>query len=228
MHIAISILFLVQALNVRAAIPSYVYDQATSYQNQDPPYPNIVITVWSSLDCGKTQGESVKTTLKMDANADNFQTNFLTQSYYLSRDLISDERLDWSACIEPGACDGAGTIKGQCMRFVQRTSPDSNGNSLLARTCYSLVPGATVSHLSREGLVDSVRTKIEYLPSVSISGTLGTALLTYQAAEQMEGESDVFSCGADYREEPDLSLNDAATRMGSLKPRIFFMWFRLS
>lgn len=166
MHITTSILFLIQAWNARAAIPDWVYNKAISYQKQHPPYPNIVITVWSGPDCGKTESEWLS--FNTDANAENDISGFVIQSYRLSRDLISDERLDWSACIEPGACNGAGTIKGECMRFVQRTSPDSNSNSLLAGTCYSLVPGANVSHLSREGLVDLVHTKIEYLVRQSL------------------------------------------------------------
>lgn len=201
MHITISILFLIQALNVRAAIPDYVYNQAISYQKQHPPYPNIVINVWSGPDCGKT--ESTWLSFNTDANAENDSSGFVIQSYRLSRDLNSDERLDWSACIEPGTCNGAGTIKGECMRFVQRTSPDSNGNSLLASTCYSLVPGANVSHLSREGLVDLVRTKIEYLVRQSLERweppVLHTrrrnkweAKVTYSAVEQIIEKSQIF------------------------------------
>lgn len=167
MHITISVLFLIQALNARALIPAYVYDQATAYENQDPPYPNIDITVWSGPDCRKI-GDTSMMTLKMDDNADNLPTYFLTQSYYLSRDLINDERLDWSTCSPPGTCTDAGPMKGYCGKFVQRTSLDSNGNSLLGHTCYSLVPGATVSHLSREEFADSVCTKIEYLVRQSL------------------------------------------------------------
>ena len=149
MRTIISVLCLIQALNAIAAIPNYVYDQAHAWQNQDPPYPNIAITVWSGPDCNKTKAAS-RQSFNMDANGDNSVSGFLTGSYWLSRDLIDNERLDWSACDNPGSCLGTATIKGECMRFVQRTSPDSNSNALLKHTCYLLAPGATVSHHSRE------------------------------------------------------------------------------
>ena len=83
--------------------------------------------------------------------AENYVTGSLTQSYWLSRDLINIERLDWSACtFETGACDDVGDIKGECAMFLLRTSPDSNGNALFANTCYLLRPGAQVSHIPRE------------------------------------------------------------------------------
>ena len=150
MHIINFVLILIQALKARAPfIPESIYDKANEWQNQDPPYPYIDITVWSSTDCGASQHDRQQT-FAMDANANNEKIDSLAQSYWLSRDLVNTEILDWSACNHTVNCGGTTEIPGACMVWVQRTSPDSNHNALLARTCYVLTPGATVSHLPRE------------------------------------------------------------------------------
>ena len=155
MRIVISILFLIQALNAGAAIPEVVYENIYPIT----PYPNITITVWTDNNCGNSSAQGrvdlhsydrERQSLIMDANANNEIISLLTGSYWLSRDLINNERLDWSACSETEDCSGTTSIPGECMTFIQRTNPDSNGNALLMHTCYLLVPGATVSHISRK------------------------------------------------------------------------------
>lgn len=86
----------------------------------------------------------------MDASAENYDTFIPVKSYWLSRDLVHDERLDWSTCVNGTGptdnCAPEGGIRGPCTKFLLRTSPDSNGNALHASTCYPLDPAAYVSH----------------------------------------------------------------------------------
>lgn len=87
--------------------------------------------------------------LYMNPIAENYVTVATKNSYWLSRDLINTERLDWSTCADNTNCsDAEGDIKGECTKFLLRTSPDSNGNALLEHICYPLIPGASVSPLS--------------------------------------------------------------------------------
>ena len=71
----------------------------------------------------------------MDANADNEVTDFFIQSYWLSRDLTNDERLNLSGCLEDGDCIGINSTPRKRIKFMQRRSLDSNCNALLAHTC---------------------------------------------------------------------------------------------
>ena len=180
MRIVTSILVLIQALNAGAAIPEAVYEDIYPIT----PYPNITITVWTDNNCGKRDAQGrvdlhsydrERQSLLMDANTNNEIISLLTGSYWLSRDLINNERLDWSACSGTGDCSGTTSIPGECMRFIQRTSPDSNGNALLMHTCYLLDPGATVSHIAREERLGWYI--LVCVSSARISGTLRTAHL---------------------------------------------------
>ena len=149
MRVITSILFLIQALNARAkrhGVHEPVYPIT--------PYPNITITVWTTNNCTlqKTDGPIDLHSgqgLNMIPTAENYVTGTVSNSYWLSRDLIDTERLDWSICADgTDSCSIVGVIKAECTTFELRTSPDSNGHALLAHTCYLLSPGAQVSHLS--------------------------------------------------------------------------------
>lgn len=147
MRIINFILFLIPTLNAIA----------TKYDAVDTTaYPDIKITLWDVPNCGlKKPGDQVDPlhsgelfdTLPI---AVNYVTSMNVTSYWLSRDLINDERLDWSECADTASCESVGDIKGQCTKFLLRTSPDSNGNALFANTCYFLAPSAHVSHCSRK------------------------------------------------------------------------------
>lgn len=142
MRIIISVLFLLQALNISAHEPSYPTDA----------YPEITITVWTDINCGlKKAGGRVDlrdNSHHTDDAGENTMISMVAQSYWLSRNLVNDERLDWSTCADPrGQCENVGNIKGNCTQFLLRTSPDSNGNALFKHICYPLKPGAQVSHL---------------------------------------------------------------------------------
>ena len=129
------------------------YASAHHYSYPTDPYPAITITVWNDTDCGlKKAGDQVDlstgTSWPTDAAAENVEIFTLAQSYWLSRDLINDERLDWSHCADPtGLCEDVGNIKGPCTSFLIETSLDSNLHALNKHTCYLLDPGgAQVSH----------------------------------------------------------------------------------
>ena len=94
----------------------------------------------------------------MEPIGENYVTSMSAGSYWLSRDLHDDERLDWSTCADAsGPCDPVGDIKGPCTMFLLRTSPDSNGNALHMNTCYLLEPKAMVkSSLEKRSLVRHV------------------------------------------------------------------------
>lgn len=148
MRIITSILFLFQTLNGLAHHSPYPTD----------PYPAITITVWNDTDCGlKKAGDRVDldtgSSWPTDAAGENVVISTVAQSYWLSRDLINDERLDWSHCADPTSfCKNVGNIKGPCTSFLIETSPDSNRNALNEHTCYLLDPGgAQVSQFCLQG-----------------------------------------------------------------------------
>ena len=116
------------------------------------PRPTISIHQHHHLDQHRLRRQQARSpaNLRHGRKRDNEQISSLAQSYWLSRDLVNTEILDWSACNHTVDCGGANGIPGQCMVFVQRTSPDSNHNALRARTCYVLTPEATVSQLPRD------------------------------------------------------------------------------
>ena len=147
MRIIISILFFLQALNVSAHTSPYPTDI----------YPSITITAWTDSHCGvKKAGDRVDLgpyhswSIPTAPVGENAIMGTVRQSYWLSRDLVNDERLDWSTCADPTGCANVGNIKADCTTFLLRTSPDSNDNALLKHTCYPLNPGAQVSHLQEE------------------------------------------------------------------------------
>ena len=76
----------------------------------------------------------------MAAIGENYIVDSGIQSYWLSRNLNSAERLDWNTCT--GDCESEGDVKGQCTEFLLETSPDSNCHALLAGTCYLLQTSA--------------------------------------------------------------------------------------
>ena len=86
----------------------------------------------------------------MVPTAENYIDDNGVQSYWLSRDLLPIERLDWSTCA-PGTCESEGDIKGECTEFLLETSPDSNCHALVANTCYLLQPSARVRILLVRG-----------------------------------------------------------------------------
>lgn len=120
------------------------------------PSPDITITVWTDPNCNlKNAGDRVDLDTGQrcptSAVGENYVIGTVSQSYWLGRDLINNERLDWSTCNEStGPCNNMGDIKADCTTFLLTTSPDSNDNALNKHTCYLLDPGALVSHLSRE------------------------------------------------------------------------------
>ena len=108
MRIITSILFLFQALDALTHHAPYPID----------PYPEITITVWKDTDCGlKKAGDRVDlgtgSPWHTDAAAENVAIFMTAQSYWLSRDLVNIEVLDWSKCADPtGTCENVGEIKG--------------------------------------------------------------------------------------------------------------------
>ena len=118
-------------------------------RHHDPPSyltpqnsPNITIRVWNDTNCGgKTPVDpSSGSPYEMAAIGENYIVDSGIQSYWLSRNLNSTERLDWSKCA--GDCESEGDVKGQCTEFLLETSPDSNCHALLEGTCYLLQPSA--------------------------------------------------------------------------------------
>lgn len=143
MHTIIYLLLIIQAW-----IASAAHDDPTT------PYPNITITTWTDSTCGPPRKAGHPPdlhkgySLYMDPVAENYVIGESdASSYWLSRDLINDERLDWSQCADLG-CETVGDVKGECTQFLFRTSPDSNGEALLALTCYPLSARAQVSRRS--------------------------------------------------------------------------------
>lgn len=160
MRIVLSILFIFFASNVRAPfIPSSVHESVYP----STAYPDISITIWSTTGCGVQKvGDRVDLSSGEPSSpsnilptGENYATFTWTRSYWLSRDLINTERLDWSKCANDtdsagdleAECLPVGNIKADCTEFLLRTSPDSNSNALLANTCYLLDPAAQVSHI---------------------------------------------------------------------------------
>ena len=133
-------------------------------------YPNITITVWNNTNCGSKLPVDLSSgvAFEMIPIAENYADDGGIQSYWLSRDLQTNERLDWSTCA-PGACHSEGEIKGECAEFLLETSPDSNCHALLAHTCYLLQPAARVRILPLGGC--SRVTYTDLASSASISGT---------------------------------------------------------
>ena len=115
--------------------------------------PDITIIVWNDTSCGgKIPADFPSGNLyKMAPIGENYIVNSEVQSYWLSRNLLPTERLDWSKYA--GTCVSEGGVKGDCSEFLLETSPDSNCHALLAGTCYSLNPLAGVrTFLMRECL----------------------------------------------------------------------------
>lgn len=199
MRITVSILFLLQVLNISAHKSSYPTDV----------YPAITITAWPDPYCGvKKAGDPVDLHYRHPWSTstapvgENAIIGTVSKSYWLSRDLGNDERLDWSTCAGPSACDNVGNIKADCTTFVQRTSPDRNDNALLKHICYQLTPGAMVSNLT------GVRAVFTYLctSSASISGTLLRFLLT---------------CSRLWLDKPKIMGTDSAASRLNEKNRVF-------
>ena len=93
-----------------------------------------------NLDTGKP--------LSTDAVGENVIIFMVPHSYWLSRDLINDEGLDWSHCADPnGDCETVNNVKGPCTSFMNETSPDTNLNALNEHTCYFLDFGPQVSQV---------------------------------------------------------------------------------
>lgn len=156
MRIITFILLLIRALDAEAKNHHESVYTAT-------PYPNITISVWTGNNCNPngTEGPidfSLGQHLDMIPIAENYVLSGLYGSYWLSRDLINTERLDWSTCPDgSSSCDNVGDIKGPCRLFRLRTSPDINDHELRAYTCYLLNPQVSVSHL-HVGRVHALRT----------------------------------------------------------------------
>lgn len=108
-----------------------------------PAYLNI--TVWSEPGCNETDGTKVtvlnENTLSYSAM---WAVGLTTQSYMLSREMYSWERLDWSTPYPSGSVPAGGGIPEACGTYQQTTNPDSNNNVLHGEMCYALQPGATV------------------------------------------------------------------------------------
>ncbi|CAD6585729.1 MAG: hypothetical protein ASARMPRED_002294 [Alectoria sarmentosa] len=109
---------------------------------QTPPPPsNMTITVSSGPNCN-SNGTGLNFTLPLpyDAQTTGFNNDSMTfLSYSLSRATTLQEQLDIS-----GPTKGMGSLDGnpqQCTLFHETTSPDSNGNPLVANQCYGLLLG---------------------------------------------------------------------------------------
>lgn len=158
MHIVLSILLIFYASDARApSIPPSVYE----FVYPTTAYPNITITVWDTTGCGVQKARNrvdlgSGQSYPMLPISENYAITGWASSYWLSRDLTNNERLDWSKCANntdsaadaEADCTSVGDIKAVCTEYLLRTSPDSNGNALFANTCYLLDPAAQVSHMS--------------------------------------------------------------------------------
>lgn len=145
-----TILFLIYAL--RAHIVGATPVPSIGYTLRNDIQAGVTITVWHDTVCGGHYNGS-KPTSQLASSWDRSLTygemsysNTTIRSYVLSRFLSSDERLDWS--IRSNASLLYPEIPEDCGTFVQRTSPDKNGNPLHQDICYPLKPGATVCPIS--------------------------------------------------------------------------------
>ncbi len=109
--------------------------------------PNMTITIFEQPNCytNSTNGtEYAPMTYGQEMTTVN--ASWQIQSYKLSRNTTLHEHLDFS-----GPTNGMGDLDGipaQCTLFHETTSSDSNGNTLVADTCYGLLLGpAQVSTL---------------------------------------------------------------------------------
>ncbi|CAF9943797.1 MAG: hypothetical protein ALECFALPRED_001339 [Alectoria fallacina] len=106
---------------------------------QTPPPSNMTITVYSGLNCNPN-GTSFTLPLPYNVQETNFDNDSMPfLSYSLSRATTLQEQLDIS-----GPTKGMGSLDGnpqQCTLFHETTSPDSNGNPLMANHCYGLLLG---------------------------------------------------------------------------------------
>lgn len=110
---------------------------------------NMNITVFAQPNCyvNSTNGSQYGIApLTYGHNMVSSVAGWQMQSYKLSRNTTLQEQLDFS-----GSTKGMGSVDGipwQCTLYHETTSPDSNGNTLVADTCYGLLLGpAQVSAL---------------------------------------------------------------------------------
>ncbi|KAF6223847.1 hypothetical protein HO173_013179 [Letharia columbiana] len=124
--------------SILLALSAGTLAQNTSASNKAS---NMIITVSDGLNCNQNgTGINFTTPLLYNVQTTNFDNNSMQiLSYSLSRATTLQEQLDFS-----GPTRGMGTVNGdpeQCTLFHETTSPNSNGNTLVANQCYGLLLG---------------------------------------------------------------------------------------
>ena len=109
---------------------------ASTHHTSNKVSNNVGITLFNDTSCGHSHiSEKLDHTLTYGIM---LQSPFTVQSYNLGRSLAPNEQLDFYA---------GGSGPGECGKFLQITSPDSNGNALHKATCYLIVGEAAVRDL---------------------------------------------------------------------------------
>lgn len=142
-----SVLFFICTIHSTApsALPAV---ELTSRSNSNELIPaNVTMTLFTDLECGHSS-QPIFTEVAVAPHYGLMKpAGFVVLSYNLSRDLLPEERLDWSNPYPPnsGVKAAQGAIPTQCEDYLETTNPDSNNNELHASTCYQIAAGASVS-----------------------------------------------------------------------------------
>ena len=132
-------------------LPSLHHMPISTRDSPSPYRAGVNITVFNDTSCGHSP-EHLETNFALYYSKMK-PSNFIIQSYNLSRYLSSEEQLDFSNPYADGVvAPKPYAIPQRCGMFKETTSPDSNRHTLHDNTCYQMTGGATVrGHSSKLG-----------------------------------------------------------------------------